>query len=950
MVECGRHLNIEILTLSEISSVSGKAGAYTVTVRKKPRYIDTDKCIACGICSQKCPRKVDDEFNMGIAKRKAAYIQYGQTVPLKYVIDADNCLYLTKGKCRACEKFCPTGAINFEDKEERLTYTVGALILSPGYTPFDPSGLDFYGYDEIPDVVTSLEYERMLSASGPFQGHLEKPSDGREPEKIAWIQCVGSRNTNRCNNGYCSSVCCMYAIKQAVLTDTHLPEGGEQSIFYMDIRTHGKEFERYYESAKAQNVRFIRARPHTIDPGPGQSGIVMTYFTEDGRQCREEFDMAVLSIGMEVSADALDLAEKTGIELGAYNFAKTGSFNPVASTREGIYVGGCFQAPMNIPSAVAQASSAAAEASTALVSARGSLTREKTYPAEADVSGEQPRIGVFVCKCGSNIASVVDVDAVVEYAKTLPHVVFSDTNMFSCSTDTQDHMAQVIQEENLNRIVIAACSPRTHEPLFQDTLKEAGLNGYLVEMANIRNHNAWVHNNEPERATEKARDQVRMAVAKAQRQGPLESYQVQVICKGLVIGGGVSGMTAALGLAGQGYEVVLLEQSDHLGGNARHLLSTGKGEPVRPMLEDMIARVEGHEKIQVLKNARLSSASGTVGNFESRVEAGDGVHTIDYGAAVVATGARESVPEAYMYGKDPRIMTHQQMDAAIMADPDRFRAADSAVFIQCVGSRDEKRPYCSRICCTHSVKSAIELKTMNPDMDVFILYRDMRTYGTNEDLYTKAREMGVMFIRFDLEAPPEVAVEDGDLVIRVTDPILGREVAITADYLFLAAAIEAADVSRLVELFKCATNADGFLNEAHPKLRPVDMAVDGLFLAGLANYPKSLEESIAQGKAAASRAGVILSKDVMQLDALKSYVTDQCDGCALCLDVCPFDAISLEEYSVDGTVHKRVKTEKALCKGCGLCAATCPKGGIEVNGFTCDQLRSQVYAALDLPN
>lgn len=950
MVECGRHLNIEILTLSEIAKVSGEAGAYKVTVTKKPRYIDMDKCIACGICSQKCPKKVDDAFNMGIAKRKAAYIQYGQTVPLKYVIDADNCLYFTKGKCRACEKFCPTGAINFEDRQESLTYSVGALILSPGYTPFDPSGLDFYGYDEIPDVVTSLEYERMLSASGPFQGHLEKLSDGREPRKVAWIQCVGSRSTNRCKNGYCSSVCCMYAIKQAVLTDTHLSEGGEQTLFYMDIRTHGKEFERYYESAKVQGVRFIRARPHTIEPGPYQSGVVMTYFTEDGQQCREEFDMAVLSIGMEVSRDALDLAEKTGIDLGAYSFAETGSFNPVASTRQGIYVGGCFQAPMNIPSAVAQASSAAAEASTALVSARGSLTREKTYPPEADVSGQSPRIGVFVCQCGSNIASVIDVDAVVAYAKTLPNVVFADTNMFSCSTDTQDHMAQAIRDENLNRIVIAACSPRTHEPLFQDTLKEAGLNGYLVEMANIRNQNAWVHNSEPEKATTKAKDQVRMAVAKADRQLPLESSQVRVIRKALVIGGGVSGMTAALGLAGQDYDVVLLEKADHLGGNAEYLMSTGRGEPVRPMLEDLIARVEGHEKIEVIKNARLVSASGTVGNFESRVEAEDGIHTIDYGVAVVATGARESVPEAYMYGKDQRIMTHQQMDAAMMAEPERFSEANSAVFIQCVGSRDEKRPYCSRICCTHSVKSAIALKTMNPDMDAFILYRDMRTYGTNEDLYMKARELGVMFIRFDVDDPPDVAIDGGDLLIRVTDPILGRPVAIRADYLFLAAAIEAADVSRLVELYKCATNADGFLSEAHPKLRPVDMAVDGLFLAGLANYPKSLEESIAQGKAAASRAGVILSKDVMLLDALKSYVTDRCDGCALCLDVCPFDAIALEAHSAGGVVHKRVKTEKALCKGCGLCAATCPKGGIEVNGFTGDQLRSQVYAALDLPN
>ena len=949
-MECGRHLNIEILTLSEITEVSGQSGAFTVKVRKKPRYIDMDKCIACGICSQKCPKKVDDEFNMGIAKRKAAYIQYGQTVPLKYVIDPDNCLYLTKGKCRACEKFCPTGAVNFEDKEELVTVNVGSLILSPGYTPFDPSGFDYYGYKEIPDVVTSLEYERMLSASGPFQGHLEKPSDGREPRKIAWIQCVGSRNTNRCGNGYCSSVCCMYAIKQAEITNTHLPEAGEQTIFYMDIRTHGKEFERYYESACEQGIRFVRARPHTIDPGSNQSGVAMTYLTEDGRQMREEFDMAVLSIGMEVSKDALDLAEKTGIELAPYNFAKTLRFNPVASTRPGIYVGGCFQAPMNIPSAVAQASSAAAEAAMDLVAARGTLTHEKTYPEEADISGDDPRIGVFVCKCGVNIANVVDVEAVVEYVKTLPNVVYADTNMFSCSTDTQDAMAQAIKEQNLNRMVIAACSPRTHEPLFQDTLKEAGLNGYLIEMANIRNQNAWVHQNEPEKATEKAKDQVRMAVAKAGLSSPLEQYEVKVVQRALVIGGGISGIYAALGLAGQGYETVLLEKASQLGGNAWHLSSTGKGDAVKPMLESVIEAVEGHEKIQVLKNARIASASGTVGNFESLVEAGGETHTIKYGAAVLATGAKESVPEEYLYGRDDRIMTHQQMDDAMGTDPDQFKRAESAVFIQCVGSRDEKRPYCSRICCTHSVKNAISLKELNPEMDVFILYRDIRTYGTNEDLYTKARELGVMFIRFDPETKPAVSIEGADLLVRVTEPIVGRELAIKADYLFLAAAIEANEVRDLVELFKCATNFDGFLNEAHPKLRPVDLAVDGLFVAGLANYPKSIEEAISQAKAAASRAGVILSRDVMHLDAVKSFVTDKCDGCALCLDVCPYDAISLTEYEIDGEVHKKVETEKAICKGCGLCEATCPKGGIEVHSFTCDQLRKQVYAALDYPN
>ena len=945
-------MNIELLTLSEVVDVAGQEGDFTVTVKKRPRYIDMDKCIACGICAEKCPKLVKDEYNQGLSKRKAAYIQYGQTIPLKYAIDPDTCIFILKGKgkCLACEKFCPTGAINFNDKEEMRTLNVGAMILAPGHASFDPSGFDFYGYKKIPDVITGLEYERMLSPGGPLHGHLEKPSDGKTPQNIAWIQCVGSRNTNKCDNGYCSSVCCMYAMKQALITETHIPGGGRQSIFFMDMRCHGKEFELYYNYAKNKGINFVRARPHTIEPGPNESGVKMTYSTEDGRKVVENFDMAVLSTGLESPRGGELLAETTGIELTPYKFAKTGSFNPVASSRKGIFIGGSFQGPMNIPSAVARASSAAACAARDLVSARGALTREKTYPAELDLSGAIPKIGVFVCSCGVNIAQYVDVQAIVEYAKTLPNVVYAENSLFSCSTDAQGNMSKVIEEQGLNRIVIAACSPRTHEPIFQDTLKEMGLNGYLVEMANIRNHNSWVHQNQPEKATRKAKDQVRMAVAKAGFSYPLEQLQVNVVDKALVIGGGVAGMTAALELADQGYDTVLTEKTGMLGGNAWSLQTTGANEPIRPMLEAIIDRVNGHEKIDVLTNARIINAKGSVGSFESEIETNGDKRTVSYGAAVLATGASESVPEEYLYGTDERVLTHLQFDKLLEEAPNRVASAQCATFIQCVGSRDEKRPYCSRICCTHTAKKALELKEKNPDMDVFVLYRDMRTYGLNEDLYTRAREAGVLFIRYDLENKPLVSREGNGLTVRVTDPVINRAVLIDTDFLVLAAAIVPNDVEDLVSIYRCATNQDGFLNEAHPKLRPVDMAADGLFVAGIGTFPKPIDESISQAQAAASRASVILSKNVMHLDAIKSHVTNRCDGCAICLDVCPYDAISITTYAENGHLHKKVETDSALCKGCGICQATCPKGGILVHGFTIEQLQAQVYAALDLPN
>ena len=918
---------------------------------QKPRFVDLDKCIACGLCAQKCPKKADDPYNVGISKRKAIYLQYSQTVPLKYAIDPEACLYFSKGKCQACVKFCPTGAINFEDKGETRSLQVGSVILAPGYKAFDPSGLATYGYGRINDVVTGLEYERLLSASGPFHGHLVRPSDHQEPRKVAWVQCVGSRNTTEGGNSYCSTVCCMYAVKQSLVTAEHLSgEDLSQTIFFMDLRSHNKEFELYYQDAKAKGVRFIKSRPHSIEAGPNNIGVKVAYLTEDGTKIQEDFDMLVLSVGLEAPGGAAALAEKFGIDLDHHNFVKTGSFAPNATARDGVFVCGAWRSPKAIPRSVTEASAAATEATRSLVEARGTLTREKTYPPERDVSLETPRLGVFVCSCGINIAGTVDVQEVAEYARELPHVAFVENNLFTCSTDTQELIAQKIKELNLNRIVIAACTPRTHEPLFQDTLREAGLNPYLLEMANIRNQNSWVHQKEPQAATEKAKDQLRMAVAKAARDFALERGAVEVVQKALVVGGGVAGLTAALELGERGYDTVLVEKSGKLGGNAWSFYKTWKGDAIRPWLSDLIAVVENHPKVNVLKNAALKTVAGSVGNFTSEVEVNGVPETVKYGIAVLATGGREYQPQEYLYGQDPRVMTHLEFDGELRDKAATVQKAGSAVFIQCVGSREPERPYCSRVCCTHTVHSAVKLKELNPDMRVFVLYRDMRTYGLREELYTKARELGVVFIKYYPDSKPRVFKDGDDLDIEVADPILQMPVKLSADYLVLSAAIVPNNNQNLVELFKAGMNADGFFNEAHPKLRPVDLNVDGLFLAGLCHHPKPLEESVSQAKAAVSRAGIILAKEVMQLDAVKSQVTEKCDGCALCLDVCPYQALRLEEYRDNGHAHRRVASDKALCKGCGVCEATCPKEGVTIHHFTREQLKAQVDAVLESLN
>jgi heterodisulfide reductase subunit A len=945
LVEVGRHLNIQLHTLAEVKGVSGDPGHFRVTVFQRARYIDMEKCIGCGTCAEKCPRKVPDEYNAGLGKRKAAYVKFPQAVPLKYVIDKDHCIYFEKGKCRACEKFCPTQAVNFNDKDREFTLEVGSIILAPGFEPFDPRVYDTYNYAKLPNVVTSMEFERILSASGPFEGHLVRPSDHQEPKKIAWLQCVGSRDIHHCDNGYCSSVCCMYAIKQAGIAIEHAGPQLDTAIFFMDMRTPGKDFDKYYERAqKEKGVRFIRSRVHSIEAVPGTDDLVIQYVTEDGRVVEEVFNLVVLSVGLQISKQTLELAERLGVEIGDGRFAATSPFEPVQTSRAGIFVCGVFQSPKDIPLSVMEASAAAAESSALLAPARNTLTRKPPALTEKDVATQEPRVGVFVCHCGVNIAGVIDVAAVADYAETLPSVVYVERNLFTCAQDTQDKMKKIIEEHNLNRIVVAACSPRTHEPLFQETLKQAGLNKYLFEMANIRNMGSWVHMNEPEAATEKAKDMVRMAVAKVALQQPLGEMQLNVTKAGLVVGGGIAGMTAALALADQGYPVTLVERKDVLGGHGRKLYSTWDGQPIAPYLDELINRVIQHPNITVLTNAQIRDVQGFVGNFHTVIDVAGQRKEIDHGVAILAIGAHSFKPTEYGYGQSDRIFLNLDLDKAISERDPRIVNARSAVFIQCVGSREPQRPYCSRVCCSHSIENALRLKKLDPEMDVYVLYRDIRTFGLRENLYKEARARGVLFVRFDLEKKPEVQVaSDGSLTVTVVDHVLQRPIVLKPDLLTLASAIvmRTEEADELAKMFKVPLNADGFFLEAHAKLRPVDFATDGVFIAGLAHYPKPTEECIAQAKAAASRAATVLAKDSILAGGVVAVVNkDLCCGCQGCVQCCPFGAITYLEQEA------KCEVNQALCKGCGTCAATCPSEAITLLGFSHLQLYTQIDEAL----
>jgi heterodisulfide reductase subunit A-like polyferredoxin len=847
-------------------------------------------------------------------------------------------------ECMLCVDACLAEAIDHDDKLQELELKVGSVVLASGARPFQPetTGLD-YRYGLNPNVLTGLEFERLLSPAGPTQGHLVRPSDDKEPLKIAWLQCVGSRDTNQCGNGYCSSVCCMYAIKQALVAKEHAHGELDCTIFNMDLRTFGKDYEHYFLRARDQEgVRFVKSRAHTIYDDPETGGLRIEYATSGGQAMEEVFDLVVLSVGLQVPQSSGELAERLGVEVDKYLFASTDPMTPVATSRPGIMVCGSFQGPKDIPSSVTEASAAAAAAAGKLAPARWSATRTLEIPAERDVGAEEPRVGVFVCKCGINIAGVVDVPEVTAYAASLPNVVYADDGLFVCSQDVQEQMKEKIAEHKLNRVVVASCSPKTHEPIFMDTLTACGLNKYLFEMANIRNHDSWVHSQEPELATAKAKDLVRAAVARVTTLRALPQMKVGVNSRALVVGGGVAGLTSALALAEQEFEVVLVEREPELGGFARQLTHTIEGADINAHLDGLIQRVLEHDNVQVLTEAVITSFSGYRGNFTTEVLVGPGMYErkINHGALILATGAGEYEPSEFLYGEDPRVVTQVEL-AQRLEKPDGTQGLDSVVMIQCVGSRREDFPNCSRICCQSAVKNALHLKELNPDMQVYVLYRDIRTYGLMEDYYTEARQKGVVFFRFEQDKPPRVQVGNGCLEVTFTDHVLGREIQVRSDLVALSAGMRPRESEDLWSIMKLARNADGYLLEAHVKLRPVDMASEGVYVCGTAHGPKLVTETIAQALAAAGRAATLLSQTELELSPVTSRVDPElCASCLVCVYSCPYGVPRINEDGVS-------QIDEALCRGCGICAAECPAKAIELNWYEDQQILAQVDGLLE---
>ncbi len=937
LVETGRHHNIELITNADLNKIEGEAGHFKIFFTKRARKVDEEKCTGCGICTQRCPVEVPDDYNKGLKNRKAIYVKYPQAVPPVHTIDPEWCI-----GCGICETQCEAEAILYSQEESQRELDVGSIIVAPGFEEFDLSTKRReYGYGRYPNVISSLQMERMLSATGPYGGMVLRPSDGEIPQKVAFIQCVGSRDRSS-GNPYCSSVCCMFAIKEAVIAQEHTL-GLSSHIFFMDMRAFGKEFDEYYNRAKDEHgIKFTKNnRIASIEEDQKTHNLKLSYI-DKGELVDEEFDLVVLSVGMDSAKYAKDLSEKIGIELNDWLFCSTDIFSPIETSKPGIFVSGAFQEPKDIPDSVSQASGAAAKAADLIASERNTLTIIKEYPEELDISEQEPQIGVFICHCGINIGGVVDVPAVVEYTKTLSNVAYVEDNLYTCSQDTNEKIKEKIREHNLNRVIVASCTPRTHGPLFQNTIREAQLNPYLFEMANIRDQCSWVHMHEPEKATEKAKDLVRMAVARSRLLEPLPRVTLEVQQSGLVIGGGITGMNAAIELVKQGYETYLIEKEKELGGLVKNVHFGLRGEDVNAYMTELIEKVNAEDKIKIYTESELKEVEGYIGNYRTTIaknESGEKTE-LKHGIIIVATGGQELKTDEFLYGKNDRVMTQLEFDNELFNN--KIGDVKNIVMIQCVGSRNKDRPYCSRVCCTQAIKNARKIKELNPNTNVFVLYRDMRTYGFREVYYEDAANEGVTFIRYDDDKEPIVTEENGKLQVRIHDEFLDEELVIKPDYLVLSVAtVPNPDNEKLGQILKVPLSKDKFFLEAHMKLRPVEFATDGIFLAGLAHSPKFINECVSQANAAVSRACTILSKETIEAERVVSHVDEElCIGCRTCELVCPYGAISKDEEKFVSNVTE------LLCKGCGTCAAACPENAITIRNYSELQLTAQAMAAL----
>ncbi len=963
MVEVFRNPNIELMTYHEVKKINGNAGNFTVTVLKKPRYLDESLCKGCGDCAAKCPKiEVPNLFDCNLGKRKSIYIPFPQAVPPVYLIDPELCLKITKGVCGVCQKICTVEAIDFEQKPKDIIINCGAVVVATGFDMPAERLSSRWGY-RYQNVVSALEYERILCASGPFGGHVLRPSDQNEPKKIAFVQCAGSRDLHE-NVPYCSSVCCMYTAKEAIITKEH-SENSECFVFRHDIRAYGKNFYEFTQRAQEEyGVKYFQTKISTIEEELETNDLIIRY--EDlktGTFNEFRANLVVLATPLVPSEGITELATILKIDLDKYNFFKEKSyFNKALSSKEGIFLCGFCQGPMDIPETVADASGVAGQIACLLNAVKFTDIREKQLeePEKEVKITDEPRIGVLVCHCGINIGKYVDVPSVVDYVKTLPYVVHCEANLYSCSSDSQTRIKELIKEYDLNRFIVASCTPRTHESLFQETCQEAGLNKYLFEMVNIRDQCSWVHMTEYEAATEKSNDLIRMAVSKSRLLKPQKEDTLKLTPTALVIGGGVSGMTAALNIADQEFKVYLVEKENELGGNLKYLnVLYPIQEESGNFLNEIVEKVKSNKNIEIFLNSKIESVKGFIGNYDvSITDSNKKAKDMKIGTIIVATGGQEFKPKGlFLYdGKNKNVITQLELEQKLKSkDNSWLDNIKRITTILCTNSRQKEGiTYCSNICCGIGIKNISILKELKPDLDIVVLYRDIQMAKKEFEEYYRERRKDAMFLRYSLDKIPQITKNKGkvDFNVKLFDTNLQDDIEFDTDLIILSTPMVPADnLKELAKMLKVPLDKNGFFLEAHVKLRPLDFATDGIFLCGCAQWPKNIQDSISQANGAAGRASRFLSAGQITTSGLIAEVNPEvCIGCGKCESVCPYNAIELieatKEFEDVTIIINKSYINSALCKGCGTCAATCPIGAISVKHYDFEQINAMIDSYL----
>lgn len=968
MVEVYRNPNIELLTYSHVNQIKGSAGNYRVKITKKPRFIKENQCKGCGDCAEVCPVKgIESEFDVNLKTHGAAYISFPSSVPPVYLIDGNYCLNLNYGICGLCEKSCSANAIDFSQKEETITIQVGAIIIATGYEQHLP---DYYSHfsGSNPNVVSSMQFERLLSANGPTGGELIRLDDKKHPHKLAFLQCVGSRDFHHPEHKkYCSAICCMSSAKQAIVAKEHSPDLGCY-IFNTEIRAKGKNFYEFIVKSKEDyGVEYVNGRVAFVKENEDNGKLVLHYENiDEGIVETSEFDMVVLASALfpnQAYYKFLDCLNVSHDDLGYI------TEEGIKDCEEGyIFYTGYSRKPKDIPNAVAEGSACAARISEKLYPVRFENIKEVEYPKEKPIpDNEDPRVGVLVCQCGINIGGVVDTSKVVEYVSSLPYVARCEENMYSCSSDSQERIKEMIKEYDLNRFIVASCTPRTHEQLFQNTLREAGLNPFLFELVNIRDQDSWVHQKEPEKATEKACDLIRMYLGKVVNLNPQKKIKVPVEQSSLVIGGGITGIVAAHNLAKQGFEVYLVEKGPNLGGRALEFVDLYYVAMTKKEILQEINDLKTYPNVHILLNSKVSDIHGYVGNYTIKVESmnnSEDIQDFKVGTIIVATGSRQIQTNRWkeLKQKHPnRILTQTELIQTRDVDLPGF---NDVTIILCVDQRkneynqgEEVKTYCSNICCGVALKNIEKLLSVNPDAHIHVLYRELQFSDLYaETLWRKLRKK-VSFERYLSLDEVHIKEENGRFLLNYDIVGANANVDNHSDLIILATPkIPEEGTNDLAKMLKVPTTKDGFFLEAHVKLRPIDFATEGIFLCGGAHWPKWIDESITQAYGAAARASILMVKGEVETEGITSLVDEEkCIGCGKCQEICPYSSIEIidmepKQFGIYTVSVKKARIISAMCKGCGTCAAECPVGAIDQRHFSKYQINKQIdlLTGLDL--